>query len=208
MTEDPYSRLGVARDADPDTIKRAYRQHAKRTHPDRPGGDKEAFQAVNLAYAVLSDQTRRAHYDKTGEAAQEDSFPILSGALCDLFLQAAEQVPDVAHVDLLQLVRNNLRQQRGRNRELLEQAEDRIARLEAVLERVTYKGKQANVLESGLRQRITQLQRNIERGRGELADLDKLIAMAAEYEYRVERQHDPYSGPSPLGGILYCGPST
>ena len=54
-----YDDLGVRKDATPDEIKRAYRKRARDTHPDKPGGDKEHFQKVAKAYALLSDDTRR-----------------------------------------------------------------------------------------------------------------------------------------------------
>ena len=51
---DPFAVLGVARDADDETIKRAYRQRAKETHPDRGGSDAE-FKRVKDAYEAIRD---------------------------------------------------------------------------------------------------------------------------------------------------------
>jgi len=66
---DYYEVLGVERTADDAAIKRAYRQLAKKLHPDVNPGDKEAeekFKEVNEAYQVLSDQKKRANYDRFG----------------------------------------------------------------------------------------------------------------------------------------------
>jgi DnaJ-class molecular chaperone len=57
-----YETLGVARNANPDEIKRAYRKLASQHHPDK-GGDKEKFQAIQASYAILSDPQQRAAYD-------------------------------------------------------------------------------------------------------------------------------------------------
>lgn len=65
---DPYETLGVPKDADAATIKRAYKSRARKAHPDRKGGDHDAMAAVNTAYALLSDPVRRARYDDTGES--------------------------------------------------------------------------------------------------------------------------------------------
>lgn len=64
---DLYAELGVARDATADEIKRAYRREAAKRHPDRPGGDKESFQRLQIASEILSDSAKRAEYDATGQ---------------------------------------------------------------------------------------------------------------------------------------------
>ena len=59
---DYYNTLGVPRDADQDTIKKAYRKLAMTHHPDR-GGNPTDFQKLNDAYEVLSDISKRQQYD-------------------------------------------------------------------------------------------------------------------------------------------------
>ena len=69
---DYYEVLGVDKNADDATIKKAYRQLAKKYHPDANPGDKEAeakFKEAGEAYAVLSDAEKRAAYDRYGHAA-------------------------------------------------------------------------------------------------------------------------------------------
>jgi DnaJ-class molecular chaperone len=68
---DYYEVLGVARDATPEQIKKAYRSLARKHHPDVNPGDKKAealFKEAQQAYDVLSDSEKRALYDRYGMA--------------------------------------------------------------------------------------------------------------------------------------------
>ena len=72
---DYYEVLGVDRNADEATIKKAYRTLAKKYHPDMNPGDKEAerkFKEASEAYAILSDPEKRKQYDQFGHAAFEN----------------------------------------------------------------------------------------------------------------------------------------
>jgi len=67
---DYYERLGVARDATTEDVKKAYRKLALKYHPDRNEGSKEAearFKEVTEAYEVLRDPEKRSVYDRFGE---------------------------------------------------------------------------------------------------------------------------------------------
>lgn len=69
MSQDLYELLGVARDADADAIKKAYRRLARQLHPDvNPDPEtQEKFKEVSRAYEVLSDPQKRAAYDRGGD---------------------------------------------------------------------------------------------------------------------------------------------
>ena len=71
---DYYEVLGVERGADDASIKKAYRQLAKKYHPDMNPGDAEAekrFKEASEAYAILSDPDKRRQYDQFGHSAFE-----------------------------------------------------------------------------------------------------------------------------------------
>jgi curved DNA-binding protein len=69
--KDYYKVLGVARDASESEIRKAYRKLAVQYHPDKNPGNKQAeerFKEINEAYQVLSDDKKRAHYDRLGDS--------------------------------------------------------------------------------------------------------------------------------------------
>jgi DnaJ-class molecular chaperone len=66
-----YDTLGVARNATPDDIKRAYRKLASLYHPDKEGGSKAKFQEVEEAYRTLSDPSKRQQYDNPSPFGQQ-----------------------------------------------------------------------------------------------------------------------------------------
>lgn len=66
MPADPYTTLGVGRNASADDIKKAYRKLAHQHHPDKKGGDEARFKEVNEAYQILSDPDKKSRYDQFG----------------------------------------------------------------------------------------------------------------------------------------------
>lgn len=82
-----YKTLGVDRTADSEVITKAYRQLAKKYHPDRNVGDEEAkvkYQEVDEAYSTLSDPIKRSHYDlRTGFQNQTQTINL--NDICDAF---------------------------------------------------------------------------------------------------------------------------
>lgn len=64
---DYYNILGVDRNADQSTIKKAYRKLAKEKHPDS-GGNEEEFKVISEAYEVLSDEQKKSNYDRFGNS--------------------------------------------------------------------------------------------------------------------------------------------
>ncbi len=89
---DYYEILGVDRNATAEEIKKAYRKTAIKYHPDKNPGDKEAeemFKEAAEAYEVLSDQNKKAQYDRFGHAGMRGSggFGDAGMSMDDIFSQ-------------------------------------------------------------------------------------------------------------------------
>jgi molecular chaperone DnaJ len=77
-TKDFYKVLGVAKDADQATVKKAYRKLARANHPDGHPGDQAAenrFKAIAEAYDVIGDAAKRKEYDELRDAVAGGGFP-------------------------------------------------------------------------------------------------------------------------------------
>ena len=101
---DFYEVLGIDKNADEATIKKAYRKLAKKYHPDMNPGDKEAekkFKEASEAYAVLSDPEKRKQYDQFGHAAFDGGAGgaggfDFSGMDMETFLEALETFSEIS----------------------------------------------------------------------------------------------------------------
>lgn len=76
MKRDYYEVLGVGKDASPEDIKKAYRKLARQYHPDvnKEADAEEKFKEVKEAYDVLSDDQKKAHYDRFGHQDPNQGF--------------------------------------------------------------------------------------------------------------------------------------
>lgn len=73
---DYYEVLGVSRDASQEDIKKAFRRLARQYHPDvnRSPDAESRFKEINEAYEVLSDEQKRAAYDRYGHGGAQGGF--------------------------------------------------------------------------------------------------------------------------------------
>ena len=117
MPRDYYEVLGVAKDASPEDIKKAYRTLAKKYHPDVTDLSKEEaeakFKELSEAYEVLSDEGKRRLYDQHGHAGVNSQFG--SGGFSWDDFTRADDISDIFGDIFGSMFGGRNRQSRGRN---------------------------------------------------------------------------------------------
>lgn len=154
-----YEVLGVEQDATDADIKRAYRKLAQKLHPDRDGGDAAKFTEVQAAYTILSDESERAEYDRTGTVA-EDSLDYEASAtqtLRNLFNLAISSGVNSVHQYCLSQLFGSLRMMR----EQRAQEQNLHALLTKYRNRVIRKNKGPNIFSEVLEERLLAVSQSI-----------------------------------------------
>jgi curved DNA-binding protein CbpA len=203
---DLYETLGVARGADRAAVRRAFRDRARRVHPD-VGGSVEAFGALVRARDVLSDPGRRERYDRTGEA---DDGPIADNLEANALDWAMKKVDeaivlcanrglDPAAQDVLAIARisakSNLEQNEIQQRQMREGAE----KYRKLARRFRKKGRGENRMRMLLEGKALDLERGAERNEDLARPLRRALEILADYEFDFDR-------PTPTmasGGMFY-----
>jgi len=193
---DHYAALGLGKDATPEDVKRAYRARAQRAHPDRKGGDPDAFRSIQKAYDVLGDAERRARYDK-GEKDRVDD-PVSAQRrealqeIAKLLMTAINDTNvDLMSTNLIKLARQAIQARvDGVNAQIAE-LNAQIRRRETFLKRLRRKKSKDDDLVK------TMVQHSIEKHRGVIGEAQNDIArcgvmreLLEDYDYATDLQDE------------------
>ena len=180
-----YDDLGVAPDADHATIKAAYRSRAQRAHPDKPTGSDKEFQAIQIAYSVLSDDAKRKRYDRTGRSDQPDMLQQAMNAIGGMFLAMVDN-GDIEHDDMVAAMKVDIAGKIAGFRDAIVKAQSAIKKQERVLKRIKHTGKGKNILAEAIRVRIGNLERGIAADAENIVFAELVATMLEEYGYEVD----------------------
>jgi curved DNA-binding protein CbpA len=203
---DFYALLGVPRDADRATIRRAYWEKARVTHPD-VGGSQEAFAQIKMAHDILTDEALRKRYDETGEADEPpvdnrraQLMEVLSIALDQAMLKLSQDSKAPKYIDMARLIREVLRERRE---ELDKQSVD--------LEKATEYSRELlgrfiavsgdNLMEAVVKGRIATCQSQIEVLRERTKVIDEALDMVSGMAFRADREPRPSTGYQWMPGL-------
>jgi hypothetical protein len=191
----PYDVLGVPNDADAATIKKAHRCRAKSAHPDS-GGSAEEFKEVDAAYKLLTDQSRRKHFDKTGDDAepvkQDDPHSKLMSIAWPAFSQAIKSTIqkrlDPTKVDLVAMAKTSIEAQRDQAYASKAEMERGLKIAQKVVAKLTRKSGD-NHLAAAIQSDISNLKRDMLVIDETIVAFKEAIAYLSSYDFAYEMQN-------------------
>ncbi len=204
---DLYDELGVPRDADTDTLKRARNAAARQHHPDH-GGDREQFERVQRAYLVLSDPERRARYDATGETDDTPSndlaerTAILVGAF-----DRAMQRGSFDRADIIARMGTFLVEDAGKLRAKAAEAEEQLELVVDARKRLQFSGSGVDVIGQTLIERENAARATAAKRRRMAETVEKIAATLDEYRWEFDASPPP-TYTIDIGELLRSGTAT
>lgn len=181
----PYETLGVNRDADAATIKRAHRRRSQKAHPDK-GGSSDEFHAVQLAYQILIDDARRDRFDKTGDCNEKNQHQLAMQTLANMIVNLVDNAPDVDHQNIVEMMREVVKTRQANFENEIREIKRKAAKRRRAARRVRHSGGGANLLQRILEDNILVLERKIAGLQEEREFGVLLLQILAEYGYDVE----------------------
>lgn len=191
MTE-LYDELGVGPDASPDEIKAAHRRGVRQHHPD-VGGDPDRFHAIQRAYNVLSDHTRRSEYDRTGRVDESDPIARQKAQAMQVAGQAVLGILgdphlDLARMDVVGVARDRIAAMRRGIEEKMESLRLGRERLQEFLRRLKRKEETGvDHLRAMADVQVQQLDSQILATEDELKVVSQARELVEEYVYNYDR---------------------
>jgi len=179
-----YRVLHISKKASKTEIKKAYRELAKKYHPDK-GLEKNAtlFNQITQAYKILSDDKKRAYYDKTGDIDDSPKFTIYQ-QIAKEFQIIIDSSADIQEINIIDELKNKIKQRlEGSNQhinnltktiETRKALKDRILRIDEI--------ESNNILYKTLDGNINKLNSDIECVKKDQKIFKEMLEILAEYK--------------------------
>ena len=178
-----YDTLNLPPNATEEEIKAAYREKAKENHPD-VGGDTEKMAEISNAYMVLSNKTKKARYDTTGETKETPFETKLQSFLASNFFKVLDRTKDIIHTDIFIELKFEINEYMTYLYDNIQTAKNDIKRHEEVLNRL--KLEETNIIVLGLKERIEISKKNIFINEEEMEFVKKCKIVIAAYGYNFD----------------------
>jgi hypothetical protein len=190
----------VSRDADQAAIRRAYRDKARRTHPDS-GGSSQEFERLKAAYDTLIDEAHRRRYDETGKMLGEpvdrhrlQLMEMLSVGLDLVIRKLSRSARPPKHADMVWLISEALRQRRqewiGLHRQLEKMAE-RSRELQGRFNAASGD----NLMEAVVAHRVEVCEKDLATSDERIRLIDEALELLSGITFRVADEPEPLLDP-------------
>lgn len=187
-----YKELKINKNATSEEIKKAYRESAKKYHPDKNNGKQlPEFEKITTAYNILSDNSKRKEYDDTGgySSNPQSINQLALQSLANLFMSIVkDQNYQFEKTNLFSVMQNNLdialRKENSKHREI----NKLIKRLQLIEKKISGENTLFNDMIKNDVKNQKLIQNNIQR---EIEMLNKALEIIKKYRYQVDE--DPFN---------------
>jgi len=170
-----YSVLGVGKEATKEELKKAYKELAKKHHPDR-GGNEEEFKKISEAYEVLSDDERRLNYDQTGNYKKEVTFnDKVKGFVMQIIIPAIED-KDLNGSDIMSFINQLLSEMKHRGNGARRGTRKILNNFKKINAEMEFIGEDVDIMGEIMKSKESQWEQKLEQIDQELKFLDECIA--------------------------------
>ena len=180
-----YDELELPKNCTSAEIKQQYRILAQIHHPDK-GGDEEKFKRIKLAYEILSDTAKRAHYDSTGEHYDDANIDNeVINRLSNMISHFTQQInPDVD--DLILRMKVDIHQAQHQTNNAILECNNIIKKLTLIAQKIKLKKEGENLLKTLVETKITQRQNELNGHRRTLLVFAKMLEVLEDYHFSLE----------------------
>lgn len=199
MTDNPYDVLGLDASATSDEINAAFRDKAKKAHPDQ-GGSTEEFQRVKSASLVLLDPVRRKKFDETGEVDSDkadNTMAEVMEAIANFFISSLDALdqpmaPRLEQVDLVAAACQHFNNQVAGAKQHILGIDRKVAKFEKSLARLKSK-REPDQIRQMLTHHVNHLKNAAALTKAQIKQFEMAIVILKDYEFEAEKTPpDPY----------------
>jgi curved DNA-binding protein CbpA len=182
MTNSLYDELELPKNCSFDEIKQKYRVLAQLHHPDK-GGDAEKFKRIRLAYEVLSDPTKREHYDSTGDHYDDSNLNTeVFGRLSIMLIQFVPHI-NPEFDDLILKMKIEIRALQDQTNNSINECNKSIDKLTIISKRIKLKKEGENLLKTFAEKKIKQHQTELVNFKRGLIVFARMLEVLEDYHY-------------------------
>jgi curved DNA-binding protein CbpA len=180
-----YDELELPKNCTSAEIKQQYRILAQIHHPDK-GGNEEKFKRIKLAYEILSDPTKRAHYDSTGEHYDETNIDSeVYTRLSNMINHFTQHInPDID--DLILKMKVDIHQAQQQTSNAILECNNIIKKLTVISQKIKLKKEGENLLKTLVETKITQRHNELTTHRKTLLVFAKMLEILEDYHFSLE----------------------